>query len=212
MLDLVDTFIKKQPSNPLTLRLILPLVELLSSTSTDEKQLADKTTGILRSRFGKPKDIVIIDDTAKAVDVLESLHQRARKAHSPDAVSVISLCSLFIVKSIIAKDEPAVLRVYKASLQDFVTRKASSLSTGFILDFIKRFASQAWSIRLSLIEVIPNSANGFRQAQVFSLIQSLLTALPNPVRTFNLFAGCMSDQLCITGIKERRCRGVYAIS
>lgn len=187
MLDLVDTFIKKQPSNTLVFRFIVPLVELLSTSSSDEKQLADKTTGILRSRFGKPKDVVIIDDTAKAVDVLESLHQRARKAHSPEAVSVISLCSLFVVKSIVAKDEQAVLRVYKASLLDFVMRKASSLSTGFILDFIKRFASQAWSIRSSLVEVIPNSANGFRQAQVFSIIQSLLTALPNPVSIFTLF-------------------------
>lgn len=159
---------------------------MLSSSSSDEKQLADKTTGILRSRFGKPKETVTIDDSAKAVSVLESLHQRARKAHSPETVSAISVCSLFVVKSIIAKDESAVLRIYKESLSDFVTRKASSLSTGFILDFIKRFTTQAWDIRSSLVDLIPNAANGFRQAQVFSLIQSLLTALPNPVSNFVL--------------------------
>ena len=52
VLDLIDIFVKKNPANPLIIRLIFPLVELIVSTGPDEKQLSDKATGILRNRIG----------------------------------------------------------------------------------------------------------------------------------------------------------------
>ena len=176
---------KKQFANPLVLQFILPLVEMLQTASSDEKQLTDKTIGILRSRLGKPKETAIPDDTASIVVLLRSLHQRARKAHSPEVIAVISICSLFVSKCIISKDEQAVSRIYKESISDFVTRKASSLNRAFFIDFVKRFPSRAWDIRASIPEVAPNAANGFRQAQLFSIIQSLFTAIPTPVRIHN---------------------------
>ncbi|KAH8117507.1 DNA polymerase phi-domain-containing protein [Phellopilus nigrolimitatus] len=180
VLDLVETFVKKQPSSSLVLRFILPLVELVSTASSDEKQLSDKAKGILRSRLAKTKDAIPIPDPSKAVELLESLHQRARKSHSSDTVSTISLCSLFVTKALLTVDEKAAIRIYTESTSDFLTRKASALNTGFILDFVRRFPLQAWGIRMSVVEMIGNATNGYRQTQAFNIVQTILTSLPQP--------------------------------
>ncbi|KAL5529108.1 hypothetical protein ACEPAG_5082 [Sanghuangporus baumii] len=180
VLDLVETYMKRQPSSRLILRFILPLVELVATSSSDEKQLSDKAKGILRSRLSKTKDAPAIDETLKGVELLESLHLRARKAHSQDTVSIISICSLFVTKALINNDEKTVLRIYEESITDFFTHKASSLNPAFIVDFTRRHPHSAWSIRSRIIEALGNSVNGYRQSQAFNILQTVLTSLPQP--------------------------------
>ena len=57
VLDLIDIFVRRQPTSPLIVRTILPLVELIVGTGPDEKQLSDKAMGILRNRIGKSKEV-----------------------------------------------------------------------------------------------------------------------------------------------------------
>ncbi|KAL5533021.1 POL5 [Sanghuangporus sanghuang] len=180
VLDLVEMYMKRQPSSRLIFRFILPLIELAATSSSDEKQLSDKAKGILRSQLSKTKDAPTIDDASKGVQLLESLHLRARKAHSQDTVSIISICSLFVAKALIRNDERAVLRIYEESIADFFTRKASSLNPAFIVDFTRRHPHLAWSIRSCITEALGNSVNGYRQSQAFSILQTVLTSLPQP--------------------------------
>ncbi|KAJ3991119.1 DNA polymerase phi-domain-containing protein [Lentinula boryana] len=56
VLDLVDIFIKKQQSSSSIFRLIIPLMDLITRTTSDERQLSDKAQGIVRSRIGKLKE------------------------------------------------------------------------------------------------------------------------------------------------------------
>ena len=172
---------KKQPSNPLILRFILPLVELIATSSSDEKQLSDKAKGVLRARLSKTKDVPVVTDKSGCVELLEALHIRARKTHSQEIVSTIDICSLFVVKALIAVDEKSVLRIYKDSITDFITRKASSLNPAFIVDFIRRHPVAAWSIRNHITDTIGDAVNGYRQSQAFKLVQTLLNSLPQPV-------------------------------
>lgn len=178
VLDLVDIYLKKQSSNPLVLRFVLPLVELISTSSTDEKQLSDKTKGILRARLGKPKDPISISDPDYAANLLEALHQRARKSHSGELVTMISMCSTFVSKSLIALDEEAVIKTYSASISDFITRKASALNPTFIHEFIRRYPAQAWNFRNIILESVKQAVNGYRQCQAFHVLQSIFTSFP----------------------------------
>ncbi|THG98713.1 hypothetical protein EW026_g3515 [Hermanssonia centrifuga] len=75
VLDLLDSYIKKQPTSPFITRLILPLVELVVSSGTDEKQLADKATGILRSRIGKSKDLPSTVEADQAGEILRETNR-----------------------------------------------------------------------------------------------------------------------------------------
>ncbi|GBE82630.1 hypothetical protein SCP_0410150 [Sparassis crispa] len=176
VLDLLETFIKKQPKNPLVLRLILPLVELVVSTGPDEKHLADKATGLLRTRLGKSKEVLSIVDTDEATVVLEELHTRARKS---DNLATLSQCSIYLSRSLLhAGFTETVVRVYRESLDDFVTRKASKLNSNFFQDFIRRHPEAGWALRNDLIEVSGKAVNVYRQCQAFQILHTLISQVP----------------------------------
>ena len=161
----------------LLLRLIVPLVDLILHTSPDERQLADKTNGILRSHMQRHKEKPAITDANAAVEVLKTLHEKARRVHNPELLSTISLCSLYVSRGLLGKDEQAVARVYRGSIIDFATRKSSPIQPGFIADFIRRMPNVAWEDRDSLVSSSENAVNGFRQCQVFYFAQTLLSTL-----------------------------------
>lgn len=174
----MDIFLNKQPKNSLVVRLILPLVDLITSTSPDERQLADKTTGILRSRLGKAKDIPSGIDEEQTVGIIKELHARARKASSSDVLSTLSQCSLFLSRTLLhAGAGEGVMEVYKESLVDFVTRKASRLNTGFLQDFVRRHPDTAWAMRDIFLSITGKAVNAYRQCQAFLLIHTLISQL-----------------------------------
>ncbi|EMD34453.1 hypothetical protein CERSUDRAFT_55542 [Gelatoporia subvermispora B] len=184
VLDLVDSFLKKQPTNPLVLRVLLPLADLVLGTGRDEKQLSDKATGILRSRIGKSKDVPSNMDVEVAIEVLKELHSRARKAPSADVLSTLAQCTVFLARSLFhAAAQDQVLDIYRQSLADFVTRKASRLNSAFFQEFIRRHPDAAWALRSDLLDLTGKAVNVYRQCQAFSLLHTLITQVHPAVRT-----------------------------
>lgn len=178
VLDLVEVYTKKQPGSPLVLRFILPLIELVVTSGTDERQLADKSTGILRSRFGKAKEVPLTVDTEQVTEILREIHSRARKALTADMLNTLSQCSLFATKCLIhAQKEQHVADLYKESLRDFITRKASRLQTSFFLDLIRRHPAVGWDIRTELLGLADKAVNGYRQTQIFVLLQTQISQM-----------------------------------
>ncbi|KAF9477373.1 hypothetical protein BDN70DRAFT_914180 [Pholiota conissans] len=180
VLDLVDTYLKKQPSNPLVLRVMTPLVDIIATSGQDERQLADKARGILRARFGKAKEIPMIADAEQATLILANLHTQARKSHSSDHLAVLSLCSIYVAKILInlnANDPLA--EIYTESLTDFATRKNSGLNAHFFQDFIKRYPASAWSLRQKLMDITTKAINSYRQCQILQLLDLLVSLLPS---------------------------------
>ncbi|KAI0350071.1 hypothetical protein OH77DRAFT_1100919 [Trametes cingulata] len=178
VLDLIDVFVKKQPTSPLIIRLIFPLVELIVGTGMDEKQLADKATGILRNRIGKSKEVPVSVDKEDTAKTLDELHVLARKASTSDVLATLNQCSIYLSRVLLHHDaaEP-VLKAYRDSLMDFVARKASRLNPPFIDDFVKRHPQSAWNLRDDLVKAPGEALNGFRQAQAFHFIHTLVNQL-----------------------------------
>ncbi|TFY61434.1 hypothetical protein EVG20_g7059 [Dentipellis fragilis] len=180
ILDLLEIFIRRQPTNPLILRLIVPLIGLVLGSGSDETQLSTKTAGILRSRISKLKEVPTSADKEDVTQALKGLHTRARKVHSADVLATISQCSLYLAKILLHLQlEEPVLEVYRESLTDFVTRKASDLNTKFFDDFIKRYPGVAWNLRTDFLDLSEKAVNAYRQAQVFHLLETLLNQLPS---------------------------------
>ncbi|KDQ59553.1 hypothetical protein JAAARDRAFT_127225 [Jaapia argillacea MUCL 33604] len=179
VLDLVDIFVKKRPTSPEVVRIIIPILSLVTGSGSDEKQLSDKASGILRSRIGKSKDIPSNFDNAQVIAILDDLHSRARKVHSPDALATISQCSLYLTRLLLGcGEEASVVSAYRHSLTDFVTRKNSHLNSKFIQDFIQRYPGVAWNLRSDLVDLSSRANNTYRQCQVFQLLQALLSQAP----------------------------------
>ncbi|KDR81783.1 hypothetical protein GALMADRAFT_221648 [Galerina marginata CBS 339.88] len=180
VLDLVDTYLKKQPSNPLVLRLITPLLDIVASSSQDERQLSDKARGILRSRFLKAKEVPTAVDVEQVLLIASNLHTQARKAHSSELLSILSLCSVYLSKILIhLKAEEALVDLYKQSLVDFTTRKNSALNSHFFQDFFRRYPAQAWRLREELLNACRKAVNAYRQAQILHLLELLVSLLPS---------------------------------
>ena len=151
---------------------ILPLLGLVQSSSA-AGDLANKAASILHSRLGKAKATPSISTTP----VLHEVHQLARKAPKADFCNLCSVCSVFLVRSIL--DADSSIDTYRASLRDFVTRKSSQLHPNFLLDYVRRFPSQAWALRDDLLNYLESGAvNSYRQSQVIIILQTLISHIP----------------------------------
>lgn len=183
MLDLVDIFIKKQPTSPHTIRLILPLLDLIAGTGADERQLSDKATGLLRNRIAKSKDLPLDADNDVITAILVEIHSRAQRARSPDALATLNQCSLHLARVLVHSGvEDSVLQVYRQSLVDFATRKASALNTIFFQDFIRRNPTSGWHLRDDVLKAASKAVNVYRQIQGFQLLQVILHQVSALVR------------------------------
>ncbi|KAJ3880960.1 DNA polymerase phi-domain-containing protein [Lentinula edodes] len=192
VLDLIDIFMKKQPSSPLIVRLIIPLVDLITRSTTDEKQLSDKARGIARSRIGKAKEFAEEkkvegggkeegegEEQEEVTSIFETLHKRARTERSPDHLSILSDCCIYISQVMLhAGMQDQVVVQYRHSLIDFISRKNSSLNVSFLQQFFRRSRTAAWNLRNDLLEVSGKAANLYRQFQAYQLIHDLLTEPP----------------------------------
>ncbi|KAL1709805.1 DNA polymerase phi-domain-containing protein, partial [Schizophyllum commune] len=180
VLDLVDVFLKQQPTSPLIIRLLLPLADLIVSSGPDEQQLADKAKGIIRARLAKAKDTPTSPNADAVKTALNELHSRARRARSSDHLSVLSMVSLYLAKTALHLGaEDTVVAAYKESLADFLTRKNSSLNTSFFQEIIKRHVSVGWQLRTELLELSGKAVNAYRRCQAYQLVQTLLNQLPS---------------------------------
>ncbi|KAH7910650.1 DNA polymerase phi-domain-containing protein [Hygrophoropsis aurantiaca] len=181
VLDLIDIFIKKEPQNALNFRLILPLIEVITKSGSDERQLTDKATGLLKSRLAKSKDVPVATDVEQVTTILQELHQRARKTRSSDHLSTLSQCSLYICRVLLlSHQEEALTRTYRDSLVDFISRKASHLNFTFFQDFFRRYPVPAWRLRKDLIDVSVKAVNTYRQCQAYQLLQTLVNQASGP--------------------------------
>jgi len=161
----------------------MPLLDLITGTGPDEKQLSDKAAGVLRSRIGKNKDFPAGVDPDVLGDALRAVHVRAKKARSTDVLTTLSQCSLFLSRALLHNDgRNVVVEVYRESLVDFVTRKGSSLNGAFLQDFVGRHPTEAWDLRTDIIGATSKAANAYRQCQAYQMLQALFSRLPAVVR------------------------------
>ena len=163
---------------------MIPLIDLFGSSSQDERQLSDKAKGILRSRFSKAKELPTELAPDQVLLVASNIHTQARKAHSSDFLSILSLCSIFLSKALVdLKAEASLLELYKKSLTDFATRKNSGLNPTFFQDFLRRFPVEGWCLRQDLLSLSKSSINTYRQCQILQLLEILIKLLPSMVRS-----------------------------
>ncbi|KAF8652685.1 hypothetical protein AX16_004190 [Volvariella volvacea WC 439] len=181
VLDLVDIFLHKQPTSNHVVRFVIPLVELIAGTSSDERQLSDKAKGILRSRIGKAKEMPVKGLTKEGVtEISNTIHIRARKVHSPELLPILSQCSIFLSKILYSLGgEGSVIDQYRESLTDYLTRKNSALNTQFFLDFARRCPKHTWSLRDHLLEQAEKAVNLYRRCQAYRILEIIISQLPS---------------------------------
>ncbi|GJJ69193.1 DNA polymerase phi [Entomortierella parvispora] len=116
VLDLLELYIKKQPSNELVLEMIVPLLSLVLIPSASNKPVHDKVSSLLHTKLAKIKDYPRECDDEHVFEILSQVHELAKK--SPDA-KFSGLCgelSLLLVKVLIGgQDEKTAVGETKAA-------------------------------------------------------------------------------------------------
>ena len=181
----MDIYIKKQPSSPYIPLLVLPILHLVTTASPEESQLAEKATGILRSRIGKLKEYPDKDETIEIGSILEDLHSEARRASSADSLATIGQCCCYLVRALGQTDgtNSTACSAYRQSLKDFVTRKASRLNSAFFQEFIRRCPEVAWDWKQDILDVSVSekAVNAYRKCQTLGLLNLLFNNIPTKV-------------------------------
>lgn len=176
VLDLIDTFVKREPQSSLNIRLILPLIDLVTKSGMDEKQLSDKAKGILKNRLAKSKDVPTKARRDEVETILREIHQRVRKSHSADNLSVLNQSSLYLCRVLVQLNEDdCVVRIYQESLDDYISRKASQANLSFFQDFVRRFPALGSRFRDPVLAASSNAVNSYRRCQAFQLLNVILS-------------------------------------
>ncbi|RUP48889.1 DNA polymerase phi-domain-containing protein [Jimgerdemannia flammicorona] len=197
ILDLLDIFIRKNPENPLIFDMILPLLALLRTTSSTSatKQMVDKTTTLLNSKLAKIKDYPRLFDPVHLHDILEQIHEVAKRAPSNSTVILCSNLSLVLVKTLLGGHDDddtkissslskvqvhnstaRIVVLYKSSLADFMSKKSSRLQPSLFLNFITRFPRTAWALADSLVTYAgpTGGVKQYRRAQAYNMLSVLV--------------------------------------
>ncbi|KAG8217899.1 DNA polymerase phi-domain-containing protein [Butyriboletus roseoflavus] len=176
VLDLVDIYVKRDPQSPLNVRLVLPLLELATKSGMDERQLSDKASGILKTRLAKSKDLPTTAARDEVETVLREVHRRAQRSHASNALAVLSQASLYLCRILVALNEHDVaIGMYRESLDDYMSRKASQLAFSFFQDWARRFPTLGWKLRESVLEASSKAVNLYRRCQAFQLMHVILS-------------------------------------
>lgn len=141
VLDLIDSYLKHQHQNPLTIDLLLPLLKLVRTTRT--KQLADRTCKSLQQFCAKSKgsnvpELSTESQVRHAIQTLRSVHAEAGKESSNAHSSAASQTSILIVKSIVKADTKYVsdvVDIYASTRVKQLTDKKFYISPGFFTEW-----------------------------------------------------------------------------
>ncbi|TPX59586.1 hypothetical protein PhCBS80983_g02349 [Powellomyces hirtus] len=112
VVDLLDVFLRKAPQSPLVIEMIMPLLNLLTTTArtADEQDLHVRLEALVKNKLFKIKDVPNEPalDADRAVEILKEVHDYARKASDGSTVALCSGASLLLVRILSHCAEPVV--------------------------------------------------------------------------------------------------------
>ncbi|EOR01392.1 DNA polymerase V [Wallemia ichthyophaga EXF-994] len=181
LIDLLDVYAKKQSSNALVLKLIIPLVEIIVNSGATEQQLSSKSSAILRQRLTKSKDIPTTNiNEDDLLVIFEEMHNVAKKSRTNEILSLCNQLSLYLFRIITfnysgAVAESKAKEVYISSWQDFSNRKHTKLNPSVFTDYIRRYPTQSLSLLDELVQTVVDgkATNAYRQIQALTMLQTL---------------------------------------
>ena len=165
VIDLLDIYIKAQPSSPLILTAVIPLISIVKTSN--DKALIDRAHTLLKSKLCKIKSLPILktseedekvgesdeedsdnDETTlpnapitanDLVAWLVSIHTMARKSNRVQLSLACNQASVFLSKILLTNDmshAEHVVAIYSQSLSDWLERPNSKTQPALFFEFI----------------------------------------------------------------------------
>lgn len=144
VLDLLEIFIKKNPTSELIIYTVEPLLTGLKLTL--DKSLGTKIHKLLKSRVCKSKVDIKTVSKEQLLEILQSIQKDVLKTSNTNDFNLSSSqCSIFISKQILQLDESAadeIIDQYTDLLKLWFAKKNSRLTSSIFFDFINWLSSK----------------------------------------------------------------------
>jgi hypothetical protein len=140
ILDLFSIYVKQQYNDCLVLKLILPILQLMRKTSS--QQLATKASDLLKSLLAtcsKHKAYPTVKDVEETFQLLESVHDEAKQDSSKQHLGACSRASLLIVRVLVNVDRANYFRVaniYAQTQNDWFTDVKVRIQPTFFTEWV----------------------------------------------------------------------------
>ncbi|KAJ3245361.1 DNA-directed DNA polymerase [Chytriomyces hyalinus] len=115
--DLLEIFIKKQPTNPLVLHLLVPSLQIIleSGDGEDSRELYAKMTHLVKTKLATIREYPRLESVEQGCLLLKEIHElAATKAPSMPFVSLASSLSLVVVRAIAHAFPDAVVATHRS--------------------------------------------------------------------------------------------------
>lgn len=139
VLELLEIYVKQQHANQLSLKILLPVLGLISTTTSP--LVSNRAFGLIKefSRLCKGNGMPKFEDADVVFDLLEAVHTEAMKGGSNAHASACSQASLLLVRILVARDREflrRIVKMYGALQERALFDSGCKVKTSFFTDWL----------------------------------------------------------------------------
>lgn len=187
VVDLIEALAKQRSAHPLLVLTLIPLFDIVRSSSELELELQTKAAKILRQIVQSKKDLVPPASPSSSLAALAELHTIAASLDQGDLAPLCSQTAIYLVKSALASPgadastSTAIATLFGDSFEVYLGKKNSKtkVQPSLTIEFCKRSPAAAWILFEKIVKLASSSStvvNAYRRMQAFDVAQALLTS------------------------------------
>lgn len=180
VMGLIVIYARKNPTNPLVLTLIVPLLNIIRATPSKSvtNQFVEKVIAFLKNRLSKATEYPK-EQADFVFDVVQAVHDFAKQSTSKELSEMCNQLSLYLRKCIlggadfeITKETPAKTKkavekfnaVYLESAKLYFSKKSTPFHPSIIQQMLQRYPLSSWDMLNTLVTYLnrANCANIYR--------------------------------------------------
>ncbi|KAI7903361.1 DNA polymerase phi-domain-containing protein [Cokeromyces recurvatus] len=192
VMGLIIIYARKNPTNPLVLTLIVPLLNIIRATPAKSvtNQFVEKVVAFLKNRLSKATKYPKEQDEY-VFDIMQSVHDFAKHSTSKELSEMCVSLSLYLRKCILGGSDfeindktPAntkkavdkLLAIYSESAKLYLTKKNTSIHPNIIQHMIQRYSFSSWDLLDTFVTYLDRNqcANVYRLSMVSKWITMIL--------------------------------------
>jgi DNA polymerase phi len=167
VMELIVIYARKNPTNPLVLELIVPLLQVIRDTPAKSvsNQFSTKVISFLKNKLAKATDYPHATDDY-VFEILQAVHDFAKHSTSKDLSDMCNQLSLYLRKCIVGgadfevdaktpKETKAalakMLAIYSSSIKLYMSKKNTHFHASIIQSLLQRYPLSSWGLLETLI-------------------------------------------------------------
>ncbi|KAI8990992.1 DNA polymerase phi-domain-containing protein [Mycotypha africana] len=194
VMELLVIYARKNPTNPLVLNLIVPLLNIIRDTPAKSvtNQFVTKVIAFLKTRLPKSHEYPKDQHNDDVFAILQAVHDFAKQSTSKDTSEMCVQLSLYLRKCILGgadfevtdstldkKTKKALERfiaIYSDSTKFYLGTKSTSFSANIIQQLLQRYPLNCWDLLDTLATYLnrANCANAYRLSMVTKWISLIV--------------------------------------